>query len=80
MPGVSGAAVIGVSDDVLGSAIKAFVTLAPGVRVTGQDVLRYCKERLDDFMVPKYVEFCDTLPATGTGKISKRELAQREIA
>jgi amino acid adenylation domain-containing protein len=78
MPGVAAAAVIGVKDDVLGSAIKAFVTLAPEASVKEQDVLRHCKERLDDFMVPKYVEFCDTLPTTGTGKISKRELAQRE--
>ena len=26
-------------------------------------------------MVPKYVEFVDTLPKTSTGKVGKRELA-----
>jgi long-chain acyl-CoA synthetase len=75
MPQVSDVAVIGVPDEVLGNAIKAFVTVKPRATLTQQDVLRHCKEHLEDFMVPKFVEICDSMPKTGTGKISKRALA-----
>jgi long-chain acyl-CoA synthetase len=75
LPQVADAAVIGVPDEVAGNAIKAFVTLKPGSSITEKELLRHCKERLEDFMVPKYVEICESMPKTGTGKISKRALA-----
>jgi acyl-CoA synthetase (AMP-forming)/AMP-acid ligase II len=72
--GIVEAAVVGVPDAVLGQAIKAFVTLGEGARLTTQDVLRHCAQRLETFMVPKFVEFRDALPKTSSGKISRREL------
>lgn len=76
IPGVAEAAVIGVPDPVLGSLIRAYVTLRPGARLTRQDVFRHCVANLEDFMVPKEVEFCDFLPKTETGKISKRAIRE----
>jgi long-chain acyl-CoA synthetase len=51
------------------------LTLHPGAQVTKQDVLRHCSAHLEDFMVPKIVEFQTSLPKTESGKINKREIA-----
>ena len=70
---------IGVPDPILGQAVKAVIALAPDARVTEQDVVRHCARRLEDFMVPKLIEFRDDLPKTESGKISRR-LIQAEMS
>lgn len=72
--GVVEAAVVGVPDPVLGEAVKAFVVTKNGSPVTKKDVLRHCSMHLEDYMVPKLVEFAAELPKTDTGKIRKASL------
>jgi len=74
--GVREAAVVGAPDEILGEAVCAYVVLEPGVELTEQDVRRFCRERLEGFMVPSRVEFVPELPKTETGKIKRRELVQ----
>lgn len=76
LPGVAEAAVIGVPDKILGMALRAVIAVREGAVLTERDVVRHCAQNLEDFMVPKQVEFRDALPTSENGKVSRRQIAE----
>ena len=73
-PGVIETAVVGVEDDVLGEAIKAFVVTDRPLVV--RDIIRFCKNRLDNYKVPGKIERIDNLPKNESGKVLKLQLVK----
>ncbi|MBN1172111.1 MAG: acyl--CoA ligase [Micromonosporaceae bacterium] len=71
-------AVVGVPDAQAGEAITLFVTPRPGARVSPDEVLAFCSQRLARHRMPRSVLVVDTLPVNASGKILKARL--REMA
>ena len=70
------AAAVGMDDDEFGTRLRAFVvTSAP---VDEDDLKAWVKSNLARYKVPREIVFLDELPRNSTGKVLKRELAERE--
>ena len=69
IPGIAYAAVVGVERPRFGTVIKAFVVRQSGATLSDRDVMRACAAKLEDYMVPAIVEFCDALPLNERGKV-----------
>ena len=73
-PAVRDAGVFGRPDPEWGEALVAVVVLRDGLTADATELLRFCRERLAPFKVPKAVEFAAQLPRTGSGKLLRRQL------
>jgi len=73
---VSLCAVIGVPCERLGEEVKAFLVLKQGAELSHADFIEWCKTQFAANKYPRYVEFRDSLPIGGTGKIFKRALKE----
>ncbi len=76
-PAVQAAAVVAKPDEKWGETPCAFIELKPGQTATAEEIIKWCRDGLAGFKVPKHVVFID-LPKTSTGKIQKFKL--RDVA
>jgi long-chain acyl-CoA synthetase len=77
-PAVADAGVIGKANEEAGEIPKAFVQLRPNAQATADEIIAFVKERISDYKRVREVEFIDKVPRTASGKILRRELAERE--
>ena len=74
LSGISQVAVVGVPDDLLGEALRAYVVLEERALLTEEQILRFARSKLENFMVPREVVLLDELPHTESGKVRKGSL------
>ena len=78
-PDIMEAAVVARPDTKWGETPCAFVTMVPGkYDLTEQEVIKWCRDTLASFKIPKTIIFCD-LPKTSTGKIQKFVLRDKAM-
>ena len=75
-PAVSLAAVVAKPDEKWGETPCAFVELIEGKSSSEEEIIKFCRETLAGFKLPKKVVFTP-LPKTSTGKIQKFELRKQ---
>jgi len=76
-PDVLEVAVIGVPDEQWTEAVKAVVVRRPGGTVTERELIDYCRTRMTHFKCPRTVDFMESLPKGGTGKLQKNVLREQ---
>jgi fatty-acyl-CoA synthase len=73
-PAVFEAVVIGVPDEKWGEVGKAIIVLKEGSTALPDEIIQHVKKSLANYKAPKSVEFRNSLPKGGTGKILKNEI------
>jgi acyl-CoA synthetase (AMP-forming)/AMP-acid ligase II len=76
LPDVVNVAAIGVPDTVKGEAIKVFVVLQKDSQLTSSNIITFCQQRMQRYMVPDEVIIVDSLPMNRHGKIKKSVLKE----
>lgn len=77
---VQACAVVGVAEGVGGDEVKAYIQLKPGRLPKPEDIIAHCEGKIAYYMIPRYLEFVDELPITGsTGTVQKNLLKQKGV-
>ena len=70
-PAVKAASVVGIPDKRLGEVGAAFIQLKEGKAATEEEIIEYCRKKIADIKVPRYVFFVDSFPLNPQGKVQK---------
>jgi long-chain acyl-CoA synthetase len=78
-PKVKDAAAVGVADRIKGQAVVAVIALKPGVEADKQELLKYCKDNMPDYRLPRAILFKEEIPRDPAGKILRRMVKQEAL-
>ncbi len=67
-------AVGGQPDKLKGEIAKAYIVPKEGVKGDKDSIIKFCREHLAAYKVPRAVQFVEDLPKTGSGKVMRRKL------
>ena len=73
---VADVAVIGVPDEKFGEALLAFVVTKPGLNLTLDEMISFCRDKIAGYKIPRQMEVVQELPRNPSGKILKKVLRE----
>ena len=76
-PVVRMSAVVGIPDDYWGEAVYAEVVLKEGEKISEEELISYCKDRIARYKAPKTIKFVDELPLSSVGKVLRRAVKEK---
>ncbi len=81
-PAIQEACIISTQDSYRGETVKAMVVLRASHKdnTSAQDIISWCRENMAIYKAPTQVQFVDTLPKSGSGKVMWRALQEAEVA
>ena len=79
-PSVAEAAYVGVLDEHRGQIPTAFIVLKEGQAATAKEIRTFCRQSLANYKLPHKIEFVDSIPKTGSGKMDRRRLKESKVA
>jgi fatty-acyl-CoA synthase len=79
-PKIADVQVVGVPDAFFGEELLAAVRLKEGETLSEREVRAFCRERLSNQKVPRYVQFVTAYPMTASGKVQKFRIREQAIA
>ena len=68
---ISQVAVIGIADKRMGEVAKAFIVLKPNHKLEKDSLLKWSKDNMANYKVPREIEFVNELPTNAAGKVMK---------
>ncbi len=77
-PAIKEACVIASVDPRKGEHVKAVVVLRDGAQASAEEIIAWSRDHMAAYKVPSEIEFVDSLPRSGTGKVQWRELQEAE--
>jgi fatty-acyl-CoA synthase len=78
-PAIQEACVVATKDAYRGESVKAVVVLRPTHQeTTAEEIIAWCRENMAVYKVPRVVQFVDSLPKSGSGKVMWRTLQEAE--
>jgi crotonobetaine/carnitine-CoA ligase len=70
-PAVLESAVIAVPAELGEDEVMACIVLRDGQSMKAEEIIDWCKERLANFKLPRFIQFRDSLPKTSTERVAK---------
>jgi len=67
-------AIKGIFDESFGQIVKAFVVRKMNADITDNDIISFCRGKIENYKIPKIIEFLPKLPKNEQGKLLRHKL------
>lgn len=79
-PSIQECCIIAAKDTYRGETVKALIVRKPDAEIHPEEIIAWAHEKMAAYKVPRLIEFVETLPKSGSGKIMWRLLQEKEAA